>query len=283
MATKSNGASSSKTKRYYWLKLKRDFFKRHDIRIIESMPNGKDYILFYLKLLCESVDHDGNLRFNEQIPYNEDMLATITNTNVDIVRSAINVFTQLQMMDILDDGTFYMNEVNKMLGSETEWAEKKRNYRESQKALVQKDSYEDGEKTEEDNARTKKDNVRQEIEKEKEKELELEKEKETKTDKEKRFVPPSVEEVAQYVNEKQYHVDPIAFVNFYQSKGWKVGKNQMVSWRSAVSTWEQKYKKDESVKRGNNRYNWDELNEWARQRDEDRHLSITKGELIIDE
>ena len=30
-------------KRYYWLKLKRDFFKRHDIRIIEEMPNGKDY------------------------------------------------------------------------------------------------------------------------------------------------------------------------------------------------------------------------------------------------
>ena len=38
-------------KRYYWLKLKRDFFKRHDIRIIESQENGKDYVLFYLKML----------------------------------------------------------------------------------------------------------------------------------------------------------------------------------------------------------------------------------------
>ena len=34
-------------KRYYWLKLKRDFFRRHDIQIVENMPNGKDYILFY--------------------------------------------------------------------------------------------------------------------------------------------------------------------------------------------------------------------------------------------
>ena len=76
--------------RYYWIKLKRDFFKRHDIRIIEEMQNGKDYILFYLKLLCESVDHDGNLRFSEQIPYSEQMLSVITNTNLDIVRSAIN-------------------------------------------------------------------------------------------------------------------------------------------------------------------------------------------------
>lgn len=117
------------TKKYYWLKLKRDFFKRHDIQIIESMPNGKDYILFYLKLLCESVDHDGNLRFSEQIPYNEQMLSTITNTNIDIVRSAIKVFTELKMMEVLDDGTYYMNEVNKMLGSETYWAKKKREQR----------------------------------------------------------------------------------------------------------------------------------------------------------
>ena len=120
---------AEKDKKYYWLKLKRDFFKRHDIQIIESMPNGKDYILFYLKLLCESVDHDGNLRFSEQIPYNEQMLATITNTNIDIVRSAIKIFTELKMMDIMDDGTYYMSEVNKMLGSETYWAKKKREQR----------------------------------------------------------------------------------------------------------------------------------------------------------
>lgn len=117
---------AEKDKKYFWLKLKRDFFKRHDIRIIESMPNGKDYILFYLKLLCESVDHEGNLRFSESIPYNDEMLATITNTNVDIVRSAVKVFTELGMMEVMDDGTFYMTEVNKMIGSETYWAERKR-------------------------------------------------------------------------------------------------------------------------------------------------------------
>ena len=117
---------AEKDKKYYWLKLKRDFFKRHDIQIIEAMPNGKDYILFYLKLLCESVDHEGNLRFSEQIPYNEQMLSTITNTNVDVVRSAIKIFSELGMMDVLDDGTYFMNEVEKMIGSETYWAERKR-------------------------------------------------------------------------------------------------------------------------------------------------------------
>lgn len=123
--------------KYYWLKLKRDFFKRHDIRIVEGMPNGKEYILFYLKLLCESVDHEGNLRFSDQIPYNEDMLAIITNTNVDIVRSAVKVFTELKMMEILDDGTIFMNEVSGMIGSvaDNDNANRQRRYRERQKQL----------------------------------------------------------------------------------------------------------------------------------------------------
>ena len=131
-------------KRYYWLKLKRDFFKRHDIRIIESMPNGKDYILFYLKLLCESVDHDGNLRFSEEIPYNEQMLSTITDTNIDIVRSAIKVFTELNMMEILDDGTYFMHEVQRMIGSavDNDNANRQRRFRERQKQLALPERYE---------------------------------------------------------------------------------------------------------------------------------------------
>ena len=112
--------------KYYWLKLKRDFFKRHDIRIIEEMPNGKDYILFYLKLLLESIDHEGSLRFSDTIPYNEQMLSVVTNTNIDIVRSAMKLFIELNMMSICDDKTIYMNEVEKLIGSETKWAEKKR-------------------------------------------------------------------------------------------------------------------------------------------------------------
>jgi len=114
------------SKKYYWLKLKRDFFKRHDIRIIEEMQNGKDYILFYLKLLLESIDHEGNLRFSDAIPYNEQMLSVVTNTNVDIVKAAMDLFLKLGMIEIFDDETIYMNEVEKLIGSETTDAEKKR-------------------------------------------------------------------------------------------------------------------------------------------------------------
>ena len=123
-------------KKFYWLKLRRDFFKRHDIRIVEEMPNGKDYVLFYLKLLLESIDHEGSLRFSDTIPYNENMLSVITNTNIDIVRAAMKLFTELNLVDIFDDQTIYMNEVQKMIGSESESANRVRRFRENQKALL---------------------------------------------------------------------------------------------------------------------------------------------------
>ena len=123
-------------KKFYWLKLKRDFFKRHDIRIIEEMPNGKDYVLFYLKLLLESIDHEGSLRFSDTIPYNEQMLSVVTNTNVDIVRSAMKLFIELQLIEIFDDQTIFMGEVEKLIGSESESAERMRRLRQNQRASL---------------------------------------------------------------------------------------------------------------------------------------------------
>lgn len=57
------------------------------------------------------------------------------------------------------------------------------------------------------------------------------------SEKKKRFTPPTVEQVAEYCQEKGYHIDPEAFVAFYASKGWMVGKSPMKDWKSAVVTW----------------------------------------------
>ena len=55
-------------KKYYWLKLPKDFFKRHDITFILSLDEGYQIVLFYLQLMVESIDHDGELRFSPEIP-----------------------------------------------------------------------------------------------------------------------------------------------------------------------------------------------------------------------
>lgn len=163
--------------KFYWLKLKKDFFKRHDIKIVKSMPNGKDYILFYMQLLLESIDHEGALRFSETIPYDENMLSTITDTNIDIVRSAMKIFTQLGMIEVLDDQTIYMCEVSKMIGSETAAAGRKRAQRERDAArLAAGNDAETLRLTSNcDNVTTPSQNSHIEIEKEKEKELDIEK------------------------------------------------------------------------------------------------------------
>ena len=134
----------TKKKRLYWLSLKKDFFKRHDVRIIKSMDNGKDYLIFYLELLCESLDHEGKLRFSEAIPYNENMLATITDTNIDIVRSAIKLFMQLGLVELWDDGTYYMTRVQEMSGSyvDNDNARRQREFYERQKLKALEERYE---------------------------------------------------------------------------------------------------------------------------------------------
>lgn len=190
-------------KKYYWLKLHKDFFKRHDIRIIEEMPNGKDYILFYLKLLVESIDHEGCLRFSETVPYNEQMLSVITHTNIDIVRSAMKVFIDLKMVEIYSDETIYMNEVTALIGSESAWAEKKRATRKAQK-----------EKQIGTTKGQQKDNVlgmsRQcPIDKEIDKDKEIEKEIELELDKEKEFIclnDKQINAIVESMNEKQREI-----------------------------------------------------------------------------
>lgn len=54
------------------------------------------------------------------------------------------------------------------------------------------------------------------------------------------FTPPSVQVVQDYCNERKNGISAYSFVNFYQSKGWMVGKNKMKDWKAAVRTWEQK-------------------------------------------
>lgn len=154
-------------RKYYWLKLKRDFFKRHDVRIIEEMSGGKEMVLFYLKLLLESIDHEGALRFSASVPYDEQMLSVITNTHIDIVKSAMKALTELKMIDIFDDGTIFIAETQKLVGSESASAKRVRKHREQQKTL-------------QSNTDVTKRNT--EIEKEVETDTEIEKEKEDKID-----------------------------------------------------------------------------------------------------
>ena len=124
---------SKKNSKFYWLKLYEDFFEREEIKIIEGMENGELYTIFYLKLLCKCLKSEGELRVSKEIPYNEQMLASITNTNKDVVKSAVEIFVALGLMEVWDDGTLFMRKIENLVGTETYWAQKKRLQREKQR------------------------------------------------------------------------------------------------------------------------------------------------------
>lgn len=122
--------SARDKERYYWLKLHRNFFKRHDIRILENMPNGKELVLLYLKLMTESVDHEGALRFSDTLPYSEEMLASVTDTAEEIVHTGMQIFQELRILEVQEDGTIFLPAAAKLLDSETYAAKRKREAKE---------------------------------------------------------------------------------------------------------------------------------------------------------
>ena len=62
-----------------------------------------------------------------------------------------------------------------------------------------------------------------------------------------RFQRPTLEEVKSYCRERNNRVDPQMFIDFYESKGWMVGKNPMKDWKACVRTWEQSDKQRTTV------------------------------------
>lgn len=233
--------------KYYWLKLKRDFFRRNEIEVVKAMPSGTDYVLFYLELLLLSLENNGELRITETIPYSDSMLASVTHTDIEIVRGAVNTFTKLGMMEMLDDGTLFMKEVESMTGSETVWAERKRIYRNSLKQIGQS----------EDNvlqvSDTKSDKSK-EYKSLRVKELESNRDKENKSTETKkgnkesvRFVPPTVEEVEDFIFQEGLSIDAEEFFNYYASQKWQKANGRPLSdWQAAARYWERK-RKDKPV------------------------------------
>ena len=124
-------------KKYYYLKLKENFFESDEAIILESMPDGYIYSNILLKLYLRSLKNDGLLMFNNLIPYNAQMLATITRHQVGTVEKAIQIFQQLKLIEILDNGAIYMSNIQNFVGKSSTNADRMRLQRAKQKEEVQ--------------------------------------------------------------------------------------------------------------------------------------------------
>ena len=125
----------SDNRKYYYLKLKENYFDDDSIVLLESMQDGVLYSNILLKLYLKSLKHGGRLQLDEDIPYTAQMIATITRQQIGTVERALQIFLKLGLVEVLDSGTFYMSNIELLIGQSSTEAERKRAARLPNKAL----------------------------------------------------------------------------------------------------------------------------------------------------
>ncbi len=214
-------------KRFYWFKLKEDFFQDKRIKKLRKIAGGDTYTIIYQKMMLKAICNDGILEYEGIENTFSAELALDLDEDKDNVAVTIDYLLRSGLMENADETHFFMSKAPELTGSETSSAKRVREHRERLKALQ---------------CNTGVTEVKQicntEIEKEIDIEInkrEIDKEKRAKRE---RFTPPSLEELEAYAQEKGYTAfNAEAFYNYYEANGWKVGRNPMKSWRAAVSSW----------------------------------------------
>ena len=122
-------------RKYYYLKLKENFFDSDSIVLLEDMKDGILYSNILLKLYLKSLKNGGKLQLDENIPYTAQMIATLTRQQVGTVERALGIFQQLGLVEQLHGGLLYMTDIELMIGQSSTEAERKRAARLANKAL----------------------------------------------------------------------------------------------------------------------------------------------------
>ena len=221
-------------KKYYYLKLKENFYDSEELILLQNMPDGYLYSDILMKLYLRSLKNGGKLMFKDVIPYTPPTLAQIVRHQVGTVEKALQIFKQLGLVEILDSGAIYMLDIQNFIGESSTEADRVRNYR--QKIKEEKEGVQ--------MLQQMYDKSTPEIEIEKEIDINIK-----ENNKRKKFIKPTVEEVKEYCLERKNNIDPEYFIDYYNANGWKVGKNPMKDWKASVRTWERRKKEEQGEKK----------------------------------
>ena len=214
-------------RRYYWLKLKNDFFKDKRIKKLRKIAGGDTYTIIYLKMQLLSLQDEGMLYYDGVEDTFEEEIALQIDEDVEDVKITIGFLLRHNLL-IQDEGNEYqLPETINSIGSETASTIRSRKSRENKKLL-------------QCNTNATKCNGEIDIEKD----IDIDKK---EIYKEKRFKKPTLEEVIDYCNERNNGIDAQRFIDFYESKDWMIGKNKMKDWKACIRTWENKNKSENLV------------------------------------
>lgn len=246
---------AASTKRYYWLKLKEDFFRDKVMKKMRRIAGGDTYVIIYLKMMLMSIQTDGELYFEG---IEDDFAAELSlalDEDEDNIRVAIGFLMRSGKLIEKSKSVYFMPEANEAIGSESSSAERVRKHREKKRmALSNTDNPEmlleniAGCEMLHCNESETLCNVTSNVEKSREEESRErgdesiaeppDKPAGSNSQKQKRFVKPTLEEIKAYCLSRQNNVDAERFYDYYESNGWRVGKSPMKDWKAAVRTWE---------------------------------------------
>ncbi len=116
-------------KKYYYLKLKENFFDSEDMKLLQGMKEGYVYSDILLKMYLRSLRQEGRLMYRGIIPYTPEMIATLTNHQVGTVEKAVGILEQMGFIETLDNGAIYMTDIQNFIGQSSSEADRKRRYR----------------------------------------------------------------------------------------------------------------------------------------------------------
>ena len=125
----------SENKKYYWLKLKENFFDEKTTKFLRRLPDGDKLVITYLKMQLKSLKADGLLKYDRLMPSCEEELALILDEDVNIVKFTIQALLQSNVIEILDDNSIFMIAMQELIGKESQSAERMRKLRERNKLL----------------------------------------------------------------------------------------------------------------------------------------------------
>lgn len=119
----------SDNKKYYYLKLKDNFFDSEELKVLESMPDGYKFSNILLKLYLRSLKSEGKLMLNDRIPYDSSMLSAVTGHSAGDIEKAVQQFRKLGLIDVLPNGAIYLLDIQNFIGTSSTEADRKRKFR----------------------------------------------------------------------------------------------------------------------------------------------------------
>lgn len=124
-------------KKKYWLRMEKGFFNDPLMKIMLKQTNGYEMAIFYEQLMLETIDTVGHLRFSETKAYNEVLLSTVFDKSLEFVKETIQFLKNYGAIEVLEDGTYFLTEVAKIIGKECDSAARVRNYRAKNKMEIE--------------------------------------------------------------------------------------------------------------------------------------------------